>query len=347
MATLKIQISALGCLPSPCATPNPGCVGVSATPNPGCVRYTENLMRVGTGKSIVLGSVKSSKDQPKMASTGIYSNIPTDMVNYVYREPAMNKYKSRTSYVVKSTSDPSRARYQMATKEDPRLKAPYGISKPFDEKQQDSDRKSLDLNIESDALLNVLVALDEHNVKVAFDNCEKWFGKKLPIEHIKFMYRPIVTYDKNKKYKPTFRTKINVNANSDSATRFFLVEEKEGQVEYLEKDSTIVGKGSRMVPIIEPASLWFSSTQFGMTMECTDVIVFPGTHREDFPFHGWGQAVPMEVDAAGGKANSTGVVGGGSNGTNTSTAGTNTSTAGTTTSAGANGWVPPTEPHAV
>lgn len=267
-----------------------------------------------------------------MASTGIYTNLPTDMINFVYREPVLNKYKSRTSYVVKSASDPSRPRYQMANKDDLRLKAPYGISKPFDEKQQDSDRKSLDMTIESDALLGVLLAVDEHNVKVAFENCEKWFGKKLPIEHIKFMYRPLVTYDKNKKYKPTFRTKINVNANADNATRFFLVEEKEGKVEYLEKDSSIVGKGSRMVPIVEPASLWFSSTQFGMTLECTDVIVFPGAQREEFPFQGWGPAVPMEVEDS---ANNTG-------------SGPNSTPApDTSSSAASNGWVPPSEPHAV
>lgn len=258
-------------------------------------------------------------------ATGIYTSIPTEMLNYVYSEPVLNKYKSRASYVVKSASNPSRARYQMATKEDPRLKAPYGISKPFDEKQQDSDRKSLDLSIESDSLLDILVALDDHNVRVAFENCEKWFGKKLPIEHIKFMYRPIVTYDKNKKYRPTFRTKINVNADTDNATRFFLVEEKDGKVEYLEKNSSIISKGSRTVPIVEPASLWFGATQFGMTLECTDVIVFPSAQREEFPFHGWGPAVPMAVDEGGAVP---------------------TQSLDTPPSV-SNGWVPPSEPHAV
>ena len=37
-----------------------------------------------------------------------------------------------------------------------------------------------------------------------------------------------------------------------------------------------------------------------MTLECTEVIVFPGAQREEFPFQ-WGdsQAVPMEDDAGG------------------------------------------------
>ena len=262
-----------------------------------------------------------------MSSTAMYTSIPTDMQSFLYREPITNKYKSKTAYVNKSASDQSRPRYQMATKDDPRLRAPYGISKPFDEKQQDSDRKSLDMSIESENLLKVLSALDEHNVKVAFENCEKWFGKKLPIEHIRFMYRPIVTPDKNGKYKPTFRTKINTNADADNATRFLLIDESSGQVQYTEKDSSIVTKGSRLVPIVEPSSLWFSSTQFGMTLECTDVIVFPTVTREEFPFQ-WGDAkpVPMDVDDAAKNAHPE---------------------VQETSSSTPNGWVPPNEPHNV
>jgi len=231
-------------------------------------------------------------------ATAIYSTIPQDMLNFMYKEPVTNKYKSKTSYINKSRDNASRPRYQLATKDDPRLRAPYGISKPFDEKQQDSDRKSLDMSIESESLLAVLKGLDQHNINVAFENCEKWFGKKLPREHITFMYRPLVTLDKAGKYKPTFRTKINTNASSDNATRFFMIEEADGRmVKYTEKDSSIVTKGSRLVPVVELGSLWFSSTQFGMTLECTEVIVFPNVQREEFPFQ-WGdsKAVPMDTD---------------------------------------------------
>ena len=98
-----------------------------------------------------------------MAAAAIYTSIPQDMVNFVYREPSVNKYKSKTSYVNKSRDDSSRPRYQFAAKDDQRLRAPYGISKPFDEKQQESDRKSLDMTIESDSLLEVLKALDQHH----------------------------------------------------------------------------------------------------------------------------------------------------------------------------------------
>lgn len=235
-------------------------------------------------------------------SSPAYTSIPQDKKSFVYKEPVVNKFKSRTSYVNKSKDVLARPRYQMALKDEPQLRAPYGISKPFDDKQSDDDRKSLDMSIESDNLLAVLKDLDEHNINVAFENCERWFGKKLTREHITFMYRPIVTPDKNGKYRPTFRTKINTNAQSDRATRFFYIEEADNKVKYIQKDSAIVTKGCRLVPMVEIGSLWFSSTQFGMTLECTDLIVFPHAQREEFPFQ-WGetQAVPMDEESAAGQ----------------------------------------------
>lgn len=261
-----------------------------------------------------------------MSNTRMYTDIPTDMINFVYKAPIVNKFKSRTSYVVKSKDDPNRPRYQLASKTDPLLRTPYGISKPFDEKQQDSDRKSLDMSIESDALLEVLKKLDEHNVNVAFENCKLWFGKDLTRQHIEFMYRPLVTLDKEGKYKPTFRTKINVNAGSNQASRFFSIDETDTAVRYVQKDSSLLTKGSRVVPVVDVASLWFSSTQFGMTLECTEIIVFPSSQREQFPFQ-WGDgkpAVAMDTDETADQSSQDQANQGGP----------------------AGGYVPPSEPHA-
>jgi hypothetical protein len=230
-------------------------------------------------------------------STRIYNSITEDCKTFLYKEPVVNKYKSRTAYINKSLDDQTKPRYQLASKDDPRLRAPYGISEPFDEKQKDSERKSLDLSIEFEGLLTGLKALDEHNVNVAFANCEKWFGKKLPIEHLRFMYKPLVTLDKTGKgYKPTFRTKVNLTRGTDNMTKFFVIEEANGKVKYVPKDSNVVTKGCRVVPVVEMASLWFSSTQFGMTLECTELIVFPGVQREEFPFQ-WGDDVPVPMEA--------------------------------------------------
>lgn len=241
-----------------------------------------------------------------MSNVKLYTSISDDFPHYVYKEPVENKNKSRTAYVVRSEKDDQRPRYQMASSTDIRLKAPYGISEPLEKKSDDVDRKSLDLTIESDALLKQLELLDQHNIKVAHENCERWFKKKMTIDHIGFAYTPLVRPDKSGKgYKQTFRTKVNLKAGSEGETHFFLAEEVDGKMTYVRKDHSILTKGCRCVPIIDIKGLWFSATGFGMVLDCTDVIVFQRGQREDFPFQiddtvgGSGdQVVRMETDDA-------------------------------------------------
>lgn len=233
-----------------------------------------------------------------MASTRLYTNLPEDCKLFFYKDPVTNKGgKGRVGYINRTKDDQSRAKYQLASKDDVRLRSPYGISEPLDEQKKDTERKSLDLTIESDALLKALQALDDHNVNLAYENREKWFGNAdLEKAQIKFMYRPLVTRDKTKQgYKPTVRTKVNLNMKTPNGTRFFVIEEKEGKIKYLPKDHTIITKGCRVVPIVEVASLWFQDKSFGMTLESTELLVFPNGTREEFPFQ-WGEAQtePME-----------------------------------------------------
>ena len=276
-----------------------------------------------------------------MASSGtaMYTNIMEDMEQFDYGIPITNKYKSKTSYINKSKNNQSRPRYQMAAQDEQRLRSPYGISKPFDENEQEKDRKSLDLSIDSEALLAILTKLDAHNIQMAHKNCVAWFGKQMPIEHIGFLYRPIVSYDKDRKYKPTFRTKVNVNKNADNCTRFYTIREEDGMTRYIEHDSSIITKGCRLVPICEISSLWFSSKAFGMTLDCTDVIVFSGSQREEFPFQ-WGDSKAVPMDASSDHHQNTGDV---QNGRSTSpTSSAQVQQFGS--SSFGSGFVPPSEP---
>lgn len=250
-----------------------------------------------------------------MSTVSLYSSLATDSQNFFYKEPSKNQYGSKNSYINKSKDDSSTPRYQLATKDDIRMRAPFGISKPLEFKgngnqqgnqqqggQNDNnpDRKSVDLTIETESLLFQLRALDEQNIKVACENFEKWFGKKnLSPEVIqsvlKTMYKPLVNEgtDANKgKYKPTLRTKINLNRNQENYTKFYVLEQDEnGNEKYVEKTSDVLVKGSTVVPIVKISSLWFSASQFGCTFDLTECIVFPPSSRESFPFQ-WGDIQP-------------------------------------------------------
>ena len=212
-----------------------------------------------------------------------YTEIVKDMENWVFGEQVVNKYKSKSLYISKSKTQNDRPRFQMANKNESPLRAPYGISKPFDENEADKERKSLDFSIDNQTLLEILNQVDTNNLKLAEVNSEKWFGKKLSLPQIEFMYRRLVTHDSNGTYKPTFRTKVNTS-QSDRRTRFFEVTENNGEVKYCETNHSVVVNGSKFFPIVEFSGFWFSAKSFGMTLDCTDTIVMPGIQREDFPF---------------------------------------------------------------
>jgi len=285
-------------------------------------------------------------------ATSIYTSIISDLPHFVYRELQKNKYNAKVSYISKSATQFARPRYQLTTKDEPRLRAPFGISKPYaanakgdseekqQEKEEDKDRKTLCFALETGPLMDALLALDQHNKKVAHENCKKWFNKELSMDHVDFMYTPLVKYDKDKKYKPTFSTKINVNPQSDNATRFFLAEERDGMIQYVQKDSSIIIGNCQAVPIVEISSLYFGPKGFNMVLDCTDVIVFPKAKREAFPFQGWDAAAPMEVDASAQPEGG----GGGSGATEPSAQAEHVAEG---TSLAAQGWVPPAEPSSI
>lgn len=218
-------------------------------------------------------------------STKLFTSIPEFLPHFVISDPMKNKYGSRTSYFRLSKDNTARPRFQMALSTE-RLEAPYGISDPFDEKNKETDRKSLDISITNEILINILSEVDEFVLKYASENCEKWFNKKFSIEQLRFMYRPLVTQPKTgKSYPPTFRTKVNLDRKSKNCTRFFTIEEQDNKISYILKDESILGKKAKIIPIIEFASVWFSTAQFGVTFETTDVIVYCSDERVEFPFN--------------------------------------------------------------
>jgi hypothetical protein len=222
-----------------------------------------------------------------MASThqiSKYTTLANDVKSFYYKEPQKNQYGSKNSYILKSKDNATTPMYQLVFQHEPRMRAPYGISKPLETKngmvQNDNPfRKSLDLSIETDSLLEALKALDEHNIKVISDNSEKWYGKKISAEVIKMVqYRHVVNEGKPEnrgKYRPTLRTKLNLDPNQDSRTRFFVEEKNEnGTIKFVEKSSDIIVKGCSLAPVIRISSIWIGS-QFGCTIDITHCIVFP------------------------------------------------------------------------
>lgn len=241
------------------------------------------------------------------SKTMMYDQIPLVMKDFNIKNPVKNEYGSKKATISRSATDFSRPRFQMTKANDVKPRAPFGISKPYAKPGQDpaevkdeSDRKSVDFTIEEKGVYDALEALDAFFVDYAYENRARLFPGKTPSkELIANMYRPIVTLPKEgKDYKPTYRTKINLQKDSQYATRVFQVVEEDSKVKYVKKDSSLITSKSRYVPVVELSSLWFGAAQWGVTFELTDVIAYMSADREEFPFQlGDGvDVVPMDTD---------------------------------------------------
>jgi hypothetical protein len=149
--------------------------------------------------------------------------------------------------------------------------AVWGLSAPM--AGADSNRRTLDLTVESQELIDFIQELDRKNIETAVENCEKWFRKTVDRTTIENMYVPIL----KQPYKEgaAFTTRVKVTVGDKYATEVWLVGEEEDKLTYVRGSHTDLNKGCKMVVIVESAGLWFMSKQFGCSMNAIAIMVWP------------------------------------------------------------------------
>jgi hypothetical protein len=149
------------------------------------------------------------------------SHLTQFVPNFFYHAPGKNKKGGQTVFVGFNEQNQGRVKVQLCStlgEIDGYLRAPFGLNKPM-EGTPETDRKSMDVSIENDTLLQFLLALDQKNRDMAVANQALWFkGKKVDANMITNMcYKPLVTMpkatekDPNKdlsKFKPTLKMKV-------------------------------------------------------------------------------------------------------------------------------------------
>lgn len=206
------------------------------------------------------------------------SNI--NVSNLEYRPPAQNKSNGRVvsvSTIPGSNRYEDRLRFQMSENETQNLQyAKWNLSQPVP--NGDASRRTLELTIESKALLEFLSALDEKNIQMAVSHCQDWFKTSLDEEKIRSMYVPLVKLPEAEEDKPTVRVKVKVG--DQYPTNLYLNDQSgpKGQPcigpPKLE-NVDLLTKGAQCLVMAETVGLWFMKFQFGMSLTATDIIIIP------------------------------------------------------------------------
>lgn len=191
-----------------------------------------------------------------------------------YKAPTANKSGGKVvnvSTAPGSTDWADRIRFQMSENENTNLqRVVWGLSTPLP--GQDSNRRTLEVTIESEDLLKFLQKLDEHNKTIAHKMSESWFKKQLDMDQIKNMYVPLVKEPTKEGEKHTVRVKVKC---AEYPTNIFAVRSDKEVFEYEKSTHNDLTKNVKCMVMAETVGLWFMSRQFGMSLTATDIVVWP------------------------------------------------------------------------
>jgi len=225
----------------------------------------------------------------------IYSDFISCVPNYAYRKPTKNKNGGNVVYVNANAKVYSAMTMQLCrdpededVREEDRevaLKAPFGLQDPK-AGSNDMTRKTLDLSIDNDRLLQFIKAWDGRNIEAAVENSELWFGKKMTMEFLQFLYKPMAKPPKpskdpnkdTKHFKPTIRVKVSTGGDEKTRTRVWMQTGRDPVTK-----APIVRKAGfdeltkkvHVVPIVTCTGMWFMDASFGCGLQATDLMIIP------------------------------------------------------------------------
>ena len=106
-------------------------------------------------------------------TTILYTDLPVVTPALFFKSPVDNKSGGKSSYLQKSEHERDFVYLQLASQKEKPLKAPFGISEPFDKSKMDSTRKTLDLTYNN----SVLEAALYNATNVIITNTESFLAK--------------------------------------------------------------------------------------------------------------------------------------------------------------------------
>lgn len=231
----------------------------------------------------------------------LYSVYEPHIPYLYYSDVTKNKHAGPVVYVNAYKGAGIPPRIQLCGFNETPLRSPFGaqVGKSKDGKQTgDPNRPNFDLTIENDTLLQFLKKWDEKNINVAIARIERFFKEDTEPAAVKTLYRRIVMApnkpklgEPKKDFKPTLRTKVVLSGQG--ATRVFIKtgENSKGgwvieQVSPNLVTLDLLKKGVRCIPIVDVTGMWFMSQVFGMSFQCTDIIIVPRADRKAADFCG-------------------------------------------------------------
>jgi len=211
-----------------------------------------------------------------MASVKMYDDNVVD--EWVVGNLEVNKKGGKSCYIYTSNNEKVSPKIQLAKESEQPLRSPFGLNS-YDEAQ--TDRKNFEFSITNQELESFFKKVDEFALRTAKENSEKWFKKSLSDVEIASMYKPCLT-ENDRGYPSTVRSKVTLR--NGTVTKIWKVKQSsENNIEYVEGSSDDLNRHNKYIPIVAVAGIFFMQRLFGVSLTCTDVMVFEAP-KTSFPF---------------------------------------------------------------
>lgn len=200
-----------------------------------------------------------------------------DINNLEYRQLIQNKNGGRmvqVSTVPGSGDWNNKIRFQMSEDDKTNLQTTvWPLSSPM--QNQDANRRTLELTIESPDLMTFLTSLDEKNIEMATSKSEEWFKKPLSKSDVERNYNYIVKPPNTPGDRAT--VKVKVTLGDTRPTNIYVVNsaDKDGNITYEPGSAKDLTRGIKVLVIVETTGMWFMRSQFGMSLNATEILVWP------------------------------------------------------------------------
>jgi len=220
-----------------------------------------------------------------------------NVAKWRYPNRVKTKKGSWAVYVVDEGGN--QIRVQLNKQNGPKCGIPFGISSWDDDPTK--MRKNMEISLRTNELTDFFAEIDENNIQQGVAHSKEWFKSELTREEVETKYKRLVQQPDGK-WDPNVRTKVNINTGRFPLRVLNYVSANSSpdkRDHWKPGNSTDISKGSEAIVIIKISALWFMNSQFGMTVESTDVLLYPNDTREDFDFV-WNDEAPSKaVEAVG------------------------------------------------
>jgi len=119
------------------------------------------------------------------------------------------------------------------------------------------------------AQYSLLAQLDQYALDQASTKCQEWFGKVLPTETIRSMYRPLVGDG------GCVRLRLSLGSCNVWCVQ-------PGGREYTDSCFEDIAAGCRVLPCVTVNGIYFKAREMGLSLTCSDVLLYPS---KSWPFH--------------------------------------------------------------